>query len=155
MRNLILTQYLLYGQHIGLSVGGPRDHIKTVTIKTTTLLTTKPPLMIPGCRIVSKRVPKWHPKWLPKSIQIQISLNMIPNFPKMVPNGIPMTPKWAPNDPQMIPKSDQNRSFNGSRYNAIDRKWLEETSNARHHKQTHTPANPRRHNNWLLINGRE
>ena len=125
----------------------PRPY-KTVTIKTTT--------WPPKCRIVSKRVPKWRPKWLLESVKIHMAPNMIPNFPKCSqtaaqwpPNDLKMALKWSPNRSKLAPLTDPVT------VQSAESDRLEETSNARHHKQTHRPTNPRRRNNWLLINARK
>jgi len=110
MRNLILTQYLLHGEHSGLTTGGPRDHIKTITIKTTTLLTTKSPHMarkLQNC--LQKRSPNGS-----QNGPLNMPLNMLSNFTKyfqVAPKGVKKTPKSPPNGSNMYSNRSRIAAF--------------------------------------------
>lgn len=75
----------------------------------------------------------------PKLITNRCIIQHGPEFPEVLPIDIHMTvtPNWHPNGSQLITTSLQNHFFKWSRYNAIDRTNLEDTSNAWAHKQTH------------------
>ena len=155
MRNLILTQYLLYGKHIGLSTGGPRDHIKNHGHKNDDTFRLNRHTWPPKYGIISNGGPQMHAKLSSNSIRttwLSTWSRISQNNPRWLANVIQMNPKWPPSGSRLMPKSLRNTCINESRYNAFDRTWLEGTSKAGNHKQTHGSTNPLRRNSWLLIN---